>query len=314
MPPRALFAFLLLSLAWGSSYLGTNIAVRELGPFSMVLWRLGLGVAVLCAAAVVSRPAWPRSWRAYGAVAAYSVIGIALPLWLVSWSLRHTDSSLAAILVTTAPIFTMLIAHVALGDDRMTLGRVGGVLLGFGGVALLLSRELAAGVNSTALASVTLLAVALCYASASVFARRYTGGTPPLVNALVAQGSAALILAVLTPLAEGGYTLPQSGQVWLAVLWVGVFSSGVAFVCYYYLLHSIGPTRLQMVNFLILVIAMALGVLLNDEPLSWNRMGGSLLILSALVVANRKSVTSKVAPPPLQAAATGPLPSATQGD
>ena len=285
MNPRVVTAYLLLVLAWGSSYLWTNIAVRELGPFHIVGYRLALGVLVLLPVVLAIRPPLPRLPRVWLALVTYSIVGICIPLWLVAWGQQYIASSKATVIIASAPIFTLVLAHIFLKDDKMTPRRVLGLLMGFGGVVVLMSKNLQGGqIGFSLWAEGSQVLVALCYASGTVFARRFTQGYSPVLQAMVAQGAAAMIVLSLVKPMEGGFLLPSLPITWLAVAWVGIFSTGLAFILFYYLLHTIGPTRTQTVNFPILFIGVFLGMVFLDEPLTWHMAAGGLLIAGSLFV------------------------------
>jgi drug/metabolite transporter (DMT)-like permease len=174
-------AFILLGLSWGSSFLWIKIAVREIGPFTLVALRLLFGVLGLAAVLAYMRPKWPDRQRLWVAMLVLGLTNTAIPFVLISWGELHIDSAVAAMLNSTVPLFTMIIAHLFLSDDRLTLPRLIGLLTGFGGVVVLLLRDLdlASGLsNSNAIGQGPVLLAAMFYASSSVFAHC----RPPSIN------------------------------------------------------------------------------------------------------------------------------------
>ena len=148
-------AFIALSLAWGSSFLWIKIGLQELGPITLVALRLLFGILGLLVVVAYNRPKFPDNRRLWGALAILGIIQTALPFLLITWGQQFIDSVVAAILNSTVPLFTMLLAHWYLQDDRLTLQRVIALLIGFIGVVVLLVRDLDGGTQSSLLGRLT---------------------------------------------------------------------------------------------------------------------------------------------------------------
>ncbi|MGW8251856.1 MAG: EamA family transporter, partial [Anaerolineales bacterium] len=120
----------------------------------------------------------------------------------------------------------------------------------------------------------------------SVFARRTTKGLNPAVQALVPLLSADLLMWMVTPVVEAPLTLPQLPLTWLSVVWLGVLGTGVAFLLYFYLLHSVGPTRTVLVTYVFPLVGVALGVIFLNERLDWQLLAGAALVVASVVLVN----------------------------
>lgn len=281
-------AFLALGLAWGSSFLWIKIAIQEIGPFTLVALRLLFGVVGLLAVVAYSRPRWPGARRLWWVLVILGLTNTAVPFVLISWGELFIDSAVAAVLNSTVPLFTMLIAHVFLSDDRMTLPRIVGLLVGFGGVIILLSRDLVfqSGLSGGVLGQGAVLLAALFYAGSGVFARRNTQGLSPIVQALVPLLVADSAIWLAVPLTESPLTLPQLPLTWVAILWLGLVGSCFAYLLYYYLLHSVGPTRTTLVTYVFPLVGVALGVIFLNELLDWHLFVGGTMVVGSIAVVN----------------------------
>lgn len=281
-------AFLALGLAWGSSFLWIKIAIQEIGPFTLVALRLLFGVVGLLAVVAYSRPRWPGARRLWWVLVVLGLTNTAVPFVLISWGELFIDSAVAAVLNSTVPLFTMLIAHVFLSDDRMTLPRIVGLLVGFGGVIILLSRDLVfqSGLSGGVLGQGAVLLAALFYAGSGVFARRNTQGLSPIVQALVPLLVADSAIWLAVPLTESPLTLPQLPLTWVAILWLGLVGSCFAYLLYYYLLHSVGPTRTTLVTYVFPLVGVALGVIFLNELLDWHLFVGGTMVVGSIAVVN----------------------------
>jgi len=281
-------AFLALGLAWGSSFLWIKIAIAEIGPFTLVALRLLFGFMGLLAVVAYSRPRWPAAQRLWWVLVVLGLTNTAVPFVLISWGELYIDSAVAAVLNSTVPLFTMLIAHLFLSDDRITVPRIIGLLVGFGGVIVLLSRDLdfQSGLSGGVLGQGAVLLAALFYAGSGVFARRNTQGLSPIVQALVPLIVADSAIWLAVPLTESPFTLPQLPITWIAILWLGLIGSCFAYLLYYYLLHSVGPTRTTLVTYIFPLVGVALGVIFLNEVLDWHLFVGGTLVVGSIAVVN----------------------------
>jgi drug/metabolite transporter (DMT)-like permease len=284
---KDILAFIGLSLAWGSSFLWIKIAVQDIGPFQLVGLRILFGVLGLLAVVASRRPEWPRDRRALGALLLLGLTNTALPFVLISWAEQYIDSAVASILNSSVPLFTMLIAHVLLSDDRMTRQRVLGLVIGFAGVVVLAWRDVQAGLQLNLLAQGAMLLAVLFYAGSSVYARRNTKGVAPTIQALVPLLSATVFIWALTPIIEGPLPWALQTDTWIAVAWLGLIGSCIAYLLYFYLIHAIGPTRATMVTYTFPVVGVVLGVVFLQEALNTELVLGAGLVLTSLFVVNR---------------------------
>jgi len=281
-------AFIGLSLAWGSSFFWIKIALEEIGPFTLVALRILFGIIGLSAYFIYIRPELPREKRVWLSLAVLGVTNVALPFILITWSELHIDSAVASILNSSVPLFTTIIAHLFLKDDRLTKLRAVGLVFGFMGVLVLMGRDIGDQGKNNILAHFTMMLAAITYAFSAVIARRTTQGVPSVVISLAPLIVADVIIWSAIPFAETSFHLPQLAMTWAAVAWLGLIGSALAYIFYFYLLHSIGPTRATMVTFTFPVVGVLLGVLFLKETLDWNLAIGGGLVLSSIAVVNSK--------------------------
>lgn len=280
--------FILLGLLWGSAFLWIKIAVQEINPILLVAFRLGFGVITLSAIVLVTHPVWPKTFQQWIPLIIFGICNTAIPYLLISWGEKYVDSAVASVLNSTTPLFTMLIAQFFLKDDKLNLGRAAGLIVGFTGVLLLLSRSLATGVHSNLIGQGVILLAAVCYAGNAVYARKQTQGLSPVIQALIPLIGADLALWLVVGATQNPIQMPQLPMTWVALIWLGIFSTGIAFVLYFSLLHEVGPTRTTLTNYLFPLVGVVAGVVFLKETLTWNLIVGGLLIISGVVVTNIK--------------------------
>jgi len=167
------------------------------------------------------------------------------------------------------------------------LPKVAGLLLGFIGVVILMSKDLGAPAGSL-LGQLAVVAASVFYAGSSVYARRSTGATHGILRSVGPLLSSTALMWIAVPVVETPFRLPQLPITWVALLWLGILGSGFAFILSYYLIHAIGPTRTTMVTYLFPLGGILLGVGFLGERLTWQLLAGGLLIIASLAVANLK--------------------------
>ena len=290
MKSKHWFAFILLAAIWSSSFLWIKIAIQELSPILLVALRTLLGALVGILAIFITRTSLPRLRSVWIALAVLGLTNIAVPFVLISWGEQSIDSAVASILNATVPLFTFLIANIFLDDDRLTLPRVVGLIIGFGGVVILLIKDLQPGSHNSIWGQAAVILAAIFYAGSMVYARLKTDHVPGLVRGIMPLVSATTLTWVGTAIFEGPIHLPTLPITWLAVIWLGVLGSGLAFILWYYLLQEVGPTRAALVTYTMPLGGVLLGVIFLKEPLSWNLALGGLLIVISVVMVNRKAV------------------------
>lgn len=286
MKPKHWFAFILLGAIWSASFLWIKIAIHEVGPFTLVGFRVAFGALIVIIVSIFARTQWPRDRATWVTYAILGVTSVAIPFVLISWGEKTIDSAVASILNASMPLFTIILAHFILRDDRMTVQKLLGLLVGFGGVVVLLSKDLQPGAHNSILGQAAVILASLFYAGSSVFARLKTGHVPGLVRGGAPLLTASIVMWLIIPLVERPVHIPSLPITWVALLWLGVLGSGLALVLWYYLLHEIGPTRTTLVSYLFPLGGVILGVIFLREELSWQLFLGALLIIASIVVVN----------------------------
>lgn len=286
--------FGLLGLVWGSSFLWIKIAVAETGPFTLVAFRVLFGLVGLGLVMLAARQQVKLSRKTLLGFAFMGVFNTAVPFVLITWGEQHIASSLAAILNATTPLFIIVLAHFWLPDEKITLPKLAGLLVGFVGIVVLVSRDFQPEVLRDALAGAGLwgqgavLLAAISYAVAATFSRRHLRGQSPILQSGLMLLFAGAILWTVTPVVEQPLNLPDTGLGWFAIVWLGVLGSCLAYVMFFYLMNAWGPTRASLVTYIFPVIGLFLGIIFLQEPADWRLLVGTALIVGGIGVVNYK--------------------------
>lgn len=266
---------------WGSSFLFIEVGLEHLGPGLVAFGRVGIGALTLAALPKSRRPI-DRS--DLPKIALLGILWMGAPLLLFPIGQQWIDSSLAGMINGAVPIFATVTAAILLRRPPPTR-QLAGVAIGFGGVVAVLWPA-TRGAEATALGAGLVLLAVVCYGVAlnlAVPLRQRHGALPVLLRAQI------VALVVLAPAAL--VSLPDSDFAWssaLAVVALGFFGTGWAFVAMTTLVGRVGATRGSVANYLLPVVAIALGVVLLDETVETISLLGTVLVLAGAYLTSRR--------------------------
>lgn len=285
-----LVQLLLLGTIWGSSYLFIKIAVTSFSALTLVMVRLLLGALVLWLAAWWSRQSIPGR-RLWTHLLVMALTGNVVPFLLIAWSEQYIDSGLASVLNATTPFFTVLFAVFLFRAEALTIDKVLGVILGFLGVLVISGRDLTAVMTHSAWGQLAVLLSSACYGLGFAYARRFVYGAP------IGLAAMQISLAALLLVGPFGMSL-REGMPWrhvpawpevFALVFLGVLSSGLAYVLYYRLIATAGAVVASLATYLMPPVGVLLGWSVLGEALSWRLLGGVVLILGGMATVQRRA-------------------------
>lgn len=275
----------LLSILWGGSFFFVAVAVEELPPLTVVALRTGIAALTLIIILRLRRESWPF---AKGAITAFFIMGLfnnLLPFSLLFWAQTMIPSGLASILNATTPIFSIIVAHFLLADERMATNKAIGVLFGFLGVVVLLGGDLLNGASIASLGMLACLGAALAYGFAGVYGRRFKA--MDLTATQVAFGQLAATTIMMVPIISvidkpWALQLPSLAVV-ASILALAIVSTALAYVIFFRVLASAGAVNVALVTLLVPVSAILLGTLILGEELAGRHYIGMGLIGTGLL-------------------------------
>jgi drug/metabolite transporter (DMT)-like permease len=272
-----------LAAAWGLAFVFIRVAVPPLGPVALTVIRtLVAGCALfLVARAIGVELGWRTRWRRF---LAFGIVNSAIPFMLISAAEEAMTAAFAAILVATAPLFGALIAAVWAGEP-LTARRVGGLLAGVAGVALLVGWNPTGAPLPPAWAIAATLGAAALFGVAANYTRLRIRDIPPLVTAAGSQLCAGALLLPLVA-AVPPVAMPSAIE-WASALALALLSSALAFLLYFRLIANVGAVRTLTVNFLSPLFGVSGGVLLLGEPVTANMVAGAAVILTGTALVLR---------------------------
>ena len=301
MSPLEWALLLTLSVLWGGSFFFNGVAVRELPTFTVVVGRVALAAIILLAVMRIAGQGIPWTLRVWAAFLAMGLLNNVIPFTLIVWGQSHIASGVASILNATTPLFTVVVAHVFTGDEKMTGGRLLGVLVGLVGVAMMIGGDAFGSIGLNIFAQLACLAAAVSYAFAGVYGRRFrTMGITPLATATGQIIASSIVLLPIMLIVDKPWTLPVPSLAAIgALVGVAALSTALAYILYFRILATAGATNLLLVTFLIPVSAILLGLLvLNEILLPKHLLGMAMISLGLAAIDGRpwKAVTSYARP------------------
>ena len=282
-----------LALMWGCSFLFIKVALDGVTPLWIVVGRTGVGAVVLL---VVLHLRGRRLSRARALWIHLLVLGIlsnAVPWAAVAWAQQAIPSGLAALLLAVVPSSTLIVSAV-IGLERITLIRAIGLLLALAGVGATVAADLED--PGRVVAIVTIIGATLLYACGAVYAKRNVSGiNAPLV---IATGQVLTAFAVALPAALLLEPVPRPAELTVpvvgAVIALGVFGTGLAFLLFYMLIARVGATNTTMVTYLIPIVAVVAGAVVLGERLGLAALAGGVLIGLGIWLAQRGTRPSAI--------------------
>jgi drug/metabolite transporter (DMT)-like permease len=291
---RAWIGFWLLALIWGSSFLFIRIGVEQLSTFQLVFIRTGIAAVGLNIVVYLRGKRLPTDRAGRRDILILGVVNTVIPFALITWGEKSIESGLAAVLQATAALFTMVIAHFAFADERVTRRTLAGLACGFAGVVVLATRRTAGdAIGSDAglqlLGQLAIVAASFCYALGGVYSRKaIQRRLEPIVAAAGAMTVTAAISGVVAYAAPwlGGAAPAALGdmtpRVLGAILTLGVLNTFVAYLIFYATIETLGAARASMVTYVIPAVGLTLGAVFLDEPVDMRLLTGAAMIVGSI--------------------------------
>lgn len=277
---KARLVWLILSLIWGSTWLFIKLGLEDLPPITFAGIRFVIACAILLVLIRARSIPLPDNRRDWGLLAVTGVLSFCLNYGLVFWGEQYISSGLAAVLQATLPAFGLVIAHFHLPGERMTWSKIFGVVLGFAGVVVVFSNQLAIAGGKALAGSIALVLSALFAAYSNVLVKAYGRKLDPAVlsGGQMFFGLIPLLLIGI-PLEGNPFNFHWTPMAVVALLYLAVVGSVIAFMLYYWLVHHMDVTKTMLISLITPVVAVVLGMVVLGEDLSWRTVAGGIMIM-----------------------------------
>ena len=263
-------ALLLLGMIWGSSFFFGRVIMAEMPALTANFFRVGPAALALwlVVALAPKRPISGDTARFVRDIAVMGLLNNAIPFTLILWGQREIGSGLASIINAMTPISTLIIANIATSDEKLTVNKAAGALLGVTGVALLFADRIGEGLSGSVMAQLAVLGATVSYGMATVFGKRFAG--QPVVTLSASQLSAsALLILPLALLADAPWTLPMPSTAAIgSLIGLSLLCTAVAYLLFFQILTRAGATNTSLVTLLVPPSAILLGWAFLGETLT----------------------------------------------
>ncbi len=292
MKPWLAFLYLGL-LGWGASFMWIKIALEEVGPWTLVFYRVGIGVVGSWIAMLIMRIPVKLTRDQFKTLVLLGLVNSALPMTFISWAEIHISSGLAGMLNGTLPLFAIIFAHIFLDDDKITQSKLSGLVVGFAGMVVLLWDDIEHGLSGTTMGIVAMIGAVILYSIAGIITKKKLHGIPPALMTSVALSAALVFMFVMTLILESPIRIPGKPMTWVSLLWLGIFGMTLAYQALYYLFKVWPVSKISMITYVFPVTAIALGTIFLNEPLTWKLGLGGVLVFAGIAIVNFGGIRSK---------------------
>ncbi|SDF50919.1 DMT family transporter [Bosea robiniae] len=298
MGPFEWFLLIVLSILWGGSFFFNKLTVAEWPPFAVVQVRVGLAALALLLVVRIAGQSMAVGRELWLAFFGMGILNNLIPFSLFLWGQQQIASGLASILNATTPIFAVLVMH-CFGNEKATGLKLGGVLAGLIGVAILMGPDALSGLGSNLAAQLACILAAVSYAFSGLLGRRFRG-VSPLVAATGQLSASTLMMIPIVFVMHPPWTLPvPSQQALLALVGLALISTALAYLLFFRIMRTAGPSNVMLVTFLIPVSAILLGSgLLGEELLPRHFAGMAAIFVGLALIDGRIARIAQARPAP----------------
>lgn len=274
---------LFLGAIWGGSFFFARIAVAEIPPLTLVLFRVAIAALALHLYLGFRGPSFRLALPYAASFFVLALLNNVIPFSLIFAGQTELGAGLASVLNATTPFWTVLVANMVTSDEKLSWNKVAGILLGIAGTAVMIGPGLLAGIGGPVWAKFALVGASLSYAFAVIFAKRFRALPPTVIATGQLTASTIMMIPVVLAMTGGANLFAASPHVWLAVFSLALLSTAFAYILFFNIIASAGATNASLVTLVVPVSAILLGAVFLGERLELFEVGGMVLIGLGLV-------------------------------
>ncbi len=270
-----------LATLWGASYTFIKIGVETIPPVTFIAARTLIAGGLLLAIIKMRGLSLPRDPAIWKRFLIQACINSVVPFTLIAWAELTVNAGLATILNSTTPIFAFLLTVLITRHEAVTARKLFGVVAGVIGISLIIGLEAFHGVGKEALAQLAIVAATISYAAAAIFGRGFKG-LDPMMPAAGSLLCGAVLLIPVSLVIDQPWTIVPSTHSILALLGLSIFSTALAFVIYFRLIHTLGSVSTTSQAYLRVPIGVGIGVFLLGESLNPTAWIGLVCVIAGV--------------------------------
>jgi drug/metabolite transporter (DMT)-like permease len=274
-----------VSLIWGSTWLAIKLGLESMPPFLSAGMRFAIAAGILAALSWGRGIPLPRGARTHAGLLGLGFLNFVVNYGAVYWGEQYVSSGLTAVLFATYPLFVLLVAHIAIGAERITLRKAIGVAVGFAGVWVIYRSDLAVEDPRAGLAVAVILLSPMASALTSVAIKKWGHDLHPYTLTTLPMAYGAVALTGIGVAVENPRAIDWSAAAIGSLAFLAVFGSVIAFVVYYRLLKVVPVSLLALVTYAFPIVAVLLGWIVLDERLAGSTLLGAAAVLAGMALA-----------------------------
>jgi drug/metabolite transporter (DMT)-like permease len=272
-----------LATLWAAAYTFIKIGIETIPPVTLIAARTLIAGSLLVLILHLRGVSLPRDWSSWRNFAIQACLNSAIPFTLIAWAEQSIDAGLAVILNSMTPVFTFLITLFWSRHEPTSFRKFAGVVVGLAGTCVIVGHQALTHVGQELFAQVAVVLATICYAGAAIFGRNFKT-LDPMVPAAGSLLSGAAILIPVSLAMDRPWTLAPTGASVMALLGLAVFSTSMAFVIYFRLIHTLGSVGTTAQAYLRAPIGVAIGAYFLGERLDSSAVIGLVCILMGVAL------------------------------
>ncbi len=274
---------ILLGAIWGGSFFFARVAVAEIQPLTLVLFRVAIAAAALHVYLIARGISFRLAFPFAAGFVLLAVLNNVIPFSLIFAGQTELGAGIASVLNATTPFWTALLASRFTTDEKLSWNKVAGIILGIAGTAVMIGPGLIAGLGGPVWAKFALIGASVSYAFALIVAKRFKGIPPAVVATAQLTASTAIMIPIVLAVNGTAGLFSASPHVWASVVALALVSTAFAYILYFRLVADAGATNASLVTLIVPASAILLGALFLGERLEPIEMAGMVAIAAGLV-------------------------------
>ncbi|MEW6061201.1 MAG: EamA family transporter [Bacteroidota bacterium] len=288
---KIILAYSAICTIWGSTWLVIKVGLETMTPLLSAGLRFAVAGVVLFGIIRLRNIVIPWNSKTAAFFITVSLTSFSVPFALVYWGEQHVSSGLTSILFAVFPFCVAIMSFLMLPNEKLTLAKIAGIILGFSGVVVIFLNDVRFGTGTEqVLGMAAIVCSALIQAFSAVLIKKHAHDLSPFVVSFIPMSFAGIFLTVGGLLFENLSVVQFTPAAIFSILFLAVFGSVTTFVSYFWLLKRVEVVLLSLTSFITPIIAVLLGVIILNESVSSHLLLGSSLVLGGILAANSADV------------------------
>ncbi len=283
---KAVLVFATLSIIWGTTWYFIKVGLDYFSPFLFAGVRFLIAGGLLSVILFLAGKRLPRNLPAWKYMILSSFLQITFPYAGVFWGEQFISSGLSAVLNSSIPLFVALLAHFTLDHERLTAQKITGLCINFIGILIIFKNDLGQSA-AMIMGGLAIIGSSLSAACANVYAKHQGKTLDPLVNVAVLLSFGGIVLTAASLMIEPHARWQWTSESTIALLFLSIFGSILAFIGLYWLIKHIEVTKAALLSFVTPIVAVIIGTLTLSEHVGFHTMLGIAFIFSGMYLVTR---------------------------